>query len=44
MKEFLADAKAGRHREKGWANTNYGMSKLGLIAYSNVSHTKPHLV
>lgn len=33
---FVADVKAGRHREQGWPNTCYGMSKLSLIAYSNV--------
>ena len=36
MAEFVADVKAGRHSEEGWPNTCYGMSKLGLIAYTNV--------
>lgn len=36
MTDFVADAKAGRHREQGWPNTCYGMSKLGLIAYTKV--------
>lgn len=33
-KEFEEDVKAGRHAEKGWPNTCYGMSKLLLIAYA----------
>lgn len=37
MKGFVDDVEAGQHSLKGWANTCYGMSKLGLIAYSNVS-------
>ena len=36
MTEFVSDVKAGRHSEQGWPNTCYGMSKLGLIAYTNV--------
>lgn len=36
MTEFVGDVKGGRHREGGWPNTCYGMSKLGLIAYTNV--------
>lgn len=37
MKEFVEDVKAGRQGSKGWPNTCYGMSKLGLIAYTKVS-------
>lgn len=37
MKEFVEDVKADRRGSKGWPNTCYGMSKLGLIAYTNVS-------
>eukprot|EP00752_Nemacystus_decipiens_P012218 g10832.t1 len=37
MTDFVADVKAGRHAEEGWPNTCYGMSKLGLIAYTNVA-------
>ena len=36
MTEFVGDVKGGRHREGGWPNTCYGMSKLGVIAYTNV--------
>lgn len=36
MSEFVEDVKSGNHRSKGWPNTCYGMSKLGLIAYTNV--------
>ncbi|XP_013789139.1 carbonyl reductase [NADPH] 1-like [Limulus polyphemus] len=32
MKEFVSDAKAGLKREKGWAHTNYMMSKIGVSA------------
>ena len=36
MDEFEADVKAGNHASKGWSNTNYGMSKLGVIAATKV--------
>lgn len=36
MTDFVTDVKAGRHSEHGWPNTCYGMSKLGLIAYTHV--------
>ena len=29
-------AKAGVHQEKGWANSAYGMSKLGLTMYTTL--------
>lgn len=32
-KEFEEDVKAGRHAEKGWPSTAYGMSKLLLVAF-----------
>ncbi|XP_022238492.1 carbonyl reductase [NADPH] 1-like [Limulus polyphemus] len=32
MKEFLKDSKAGLKQEKGWASTNYEMSKIGVTA------------
>ncbi|XP_076327454.1 carbonyl reductase [NADPH] 1-like [Tachypleus tridentatus] len=32
MKEFVSDTKAGLKREKGWAPTNYQMSKVGVTA------------
>ncbi|CAM9893132.1 unnamed protein product [Pylaiella littoralis] len=37
MTEFIGDAKSGRHRNNGWPNTCYGMSKLGVIAYTHVA-------
>ena len=36
MRSFVADVEAGEHRAKGWANTCYGRSKLGLIALTRV--------
>lgn len=36
MTEFVRDVQAGRHQDGGWANTCYGMSKLGVIAYTKV--------
>ncbi len=32
MKEFVEVAKAGKHEEKGWPNSAYGASKVGLSA------------
>lgn len=36
MSKFILDVEAGRHAAEGWPNTCYGMSKLGLIAYTKV--------
>lgn len=36
MKEFVSDAEAGVHANRGWPNTAYGVSKLGLIAYTRI--------
>jgi carbonyl reductase 1 len=36
MRDFVADVKNGRHVERGWPNTCYGTSKLGVIALSKV--------
>lgn len=36
IQNFVDDVKAGTHVEKGWANSNYGMSKLGVIALTRV--------
>ena len=36
MKEFEDDVQAGVHKEHGWSSSNYGMSKLGVIAATNV--------
>ncbi|CAN0057763.1 unnamed protein product, partial [Laminaria digitata] len=37
MTEFVDDVRAARHDAKGWPNSCYGMSKLGLIAYTKVA-------
>ena len=34
--QFETDVLAGKHTEKGWGNSNYGMSKLALIAATKV--------
>uniref|UniRef100_A0A7S2V4A3 Uncharacterized protein n=1 Tax=Fibrocapsa japonica TaxID=94617 RepID=A0A7S2V4A3_9STRA len=36
MKEFLANVQDGSHAAKGWPNTGYGVSKVGIIAMSKV--------
>jgi|EP00927_Polykrikos_kofoidii_P062138 carbonyl reductase 1 len=36
VEAFAADVQAGRHRENGWGNSNYGFSKLALIAYTRI--------
>jgi len=36
MKEFENDVQNDVHRKKGWSNSNYGMSKLGVIAATRV--------
>eukprot|EP00978_Attheya_sp_CCMP212_P044635 scaffold316868_cov49-Attheya_sp.AAC.1 len=33
---FESDVQQGKHRETGWGNSNYGMSKLALIAATKV--------
>lgn len=37
MEAFVDDVNSGQHAAKGWPNTCYGMSKLGIIAYTKVS-------
>ncbi|KAG8470821.1 hypothetical protein KFE25_009242 [Diacronema lutheri] len=34
--QFEADVDAGKHRERGWSNSNYGLSKLAVIAFTKV--------
>ena len=34
--EFEEDVMAGRHIEKGWGNSNYGLSKLALTAATKI--------
>jgi len=36
LHEFVRDVEGGTYAEKGWPNTCYGMSKLGLIAWSKI--------
>ena len=36
MREFVSDVETGSHSKNGWPNTCYGMSKLGVIAMTNV--------
>lgn len=36
MRKFVADAENGVHGQNGWPNTGYGVSKLGLIAYTRI--------
>ncbi len=32
----MDDVQNGRHTQKGWPNSNYGMSKLGVIALTKI--------
>ena len=36
MKKFETDVQNDVHAQEGWSNTNYGMSKLGVIAATRV--------
>ncbi|XP_042175738.1 carbonyl reductase [NADPH] 1 isoform X2 [Oncorhynchus tshawytscha] len=36
MKRFVAEAKAGDHINKGWPNSVYGVSKIGLMALTRI--------
>lgn len=36
MRTFVCDAEAGVHVARGWPNTCYGVSKMGIIAMSRV--------
>ncbi|KAJ8614103.1 hypothetical protein CTAYLR_004621 [Chrysophaeum taylorii] len=36
VREFQADVEAGCHLSKGWGNSNYGFSKLAVIAYTKL--------
>jgi carbonyl reductase 1 len=36
MLDFVKAAETGMHAKKGWANTCYGMSKLGIIAFTKI--------
>jgi len=44
LNEFVHAVEAGTHASQGWPNTCYGVSKLGLIAYSRIlARDYPHL-
>ncbi|XP_070566129.1 carbonyl reductase [NADPH] 1-like [Ptychodera flava] len=36
MNRFVSDTKAGDHQAKGWANSAYGATKLGVIALTAI--------
>jgi carbonyl reductase 1 len=36
MEQFVSDVESGTHTNKGWPNTCYGMSKLGIIALTRI--------
>ena len=36
MNTFVKEVEAGIHAQNGWPNTCYGMSKLGIIAYTKI--------
>jgi carbonyl reductase 1 len=36
VNEFEHDVMAGNHKSKGWSNSNYGLSKLALIAATKI--------
>ncbi|XP_075710709.1 carbonyl reductase [NADPH] 1 [Rhinoderma darwinii] len=36
MEKFVEDAKNGVHKEKGWPNTAYGVSKIGVTVLSRI--------
>ncbi|XP_077336051.1 carbonyl reductase [NADPH] 1-like [Lithobates pipiens] len=40
MEKFVEDAKNGVHQEKGWANTAYGISKIGVTVLSRIQARK----
>jgi carbonyl reductase 1 len=36
MQKFVSDVEDGTHAQKGWPNTCYGVSKLGIIALTKI--------
>lgn len=36
IRDFVKAAQAGNHRENGWPNTGYGVSKVGIIAMTKI--------
>jgi NAD(P)-dependent dehydrogenase (short-subunit alcohol dehydrogenase family) len=44
MKEYEKDVQAGKHTERGWGESCYGMSELALIAATKVfAHEEPDI-
>lgn len=37
VQEFASDVAAAAHHERGWGSSNYGFSKLALIAYTKMA-------
>ena len=45
MNDFVAAAQEGTHREQGWPNTGYGVSKVGIIAMTKIlARTHPTIL
>jgi len=38
MTDFVESAKVGKHKDKGWPDSSYGMSKVGVTALSLIQH------
>jgi carbonyl reductase 1 len=38
--EFINDVQLSKHQENGWPNSNYGMSKLAVIALTKILATE----
>ncbi|CAN0116365.1 unnamed protein product [Heterosigma akashiwo] len=36
MHDFVADAEGGVHSQRGWPNTGYGVSKVGIISMTKI--------
>jgi carbonyl reductase 1 len=36
VEQFVADVQGGVHAQKGWPNSNYGMSKLAVVAITKI--------
>lgn len=43
MLDFVASAKAGNHAEKGWPNSTYSVSKVGVSALSRIQQREFNL-
>ncbi|TRY78303.1 hypothetical protein TCAL_01717 [Tigriopus californicus] len=43
MHDFVASAKAGNHAEKGWPNSTYSVSKVGVSALSRIQQREFNL-